>query len=466
MNFFKKNLKRGKNLAKNEEDDIKDIWRRIKTRDFSGNTGMAVKNSVYQFSKNLTAKIGSFIFTIIIARLLMPELFGYYSLALSTILIFGTFAELGVQTTLVRFVSKEFSKRKKKIGPYLKYLGKLKFALMFFTALVLLISAKYIANTFYQKPIFLALLAGALYLIMNELSGFLKSMLHASNNFKSVFKREFVFQISRIILVPLAILFAIKNSLESEFSLMLIILFLSVALFLASAMMFFDVRKTYSKELKSKKQKNLSKKQKTKVNKFLTATAVLTLSGIFFGNIDKVMLGVFVPGEFIGFYTAGFSLVGALVGIVGFASVALLPIFSRLKGKRLQKGLKKSVRLTLLASSLVFIATILLAYLAILIVYGNEYINSVGILRALAPLIFILPIVAIYQSYHLSQGRPNLVAKVLIISTILNVVLNYVLITSLLTYGNLAAVYGAVIATLVSKGVYLGGLVFARKRIK
>ena len=103
-NFLKRQIK-------SEGNDIKDIWQRIKKRDFSGNTGLAIKNSIYQFSTNAFAKIGSLIFTIILARLLMPELFGLYSLTLSTILIFGAISELGVTQTMVRFVSKEFGEK-------------------------------------------------------------------------------------------------------------------------------------------------------------------------------------------------------------------------------------------------------------------------------------------------------------------------------------------------------------------
>ena len=114
---------------------IKDIFRRIRKRDFSGNTGLVIKNSIYQFSTNLVTKIGSLIFVIILARMLMPELFGLYSLALSTILIFVAFSELGIGQTLIRFVSKEFGKNK---NPkfYVVYLAKLKLFLIKYINLI------------------------------------------------------------------------------------------------------------------------------------------------------------------------------------------------------------------------------------------------------------------------------------------------------------------------------------------
>ena len=456
-------IKRGKRYVKGEEKDIKEIWRRIRKRDFSGNIGLAVKNSIYQFSTTVIMKIGSLLFTVIIARLLMPELFGLYSLTLSTILIFGAFSELGLEKTLLRFISKELGKKKARIKPYLFYLGKIKIYLTILSAALILILAKYIANTFYQKPIFLALLAGILYIAFNQITGFLKSILYASNSFVSVFKREIVFQISRLILIPFVIFLVIKYSLSNELSLMLIILFLVFSLLISALFLLLDAKKIYLKKIKNEKTSKLSKKQKKTVNAFLIATAVFVLSGVFFGNIDKIMLGRFVASEFIGYYTVAFSLVGALIPLVGFAGIVLFPIFSRLKGKRLKKGFRRSLKLTIPISVGVFLVTLVLSHLVVLIIYGNEYLLATNILRILSLLLIISPLIGIYSMYFISQGKPQVVSKLLIIATALNIFLNYFLITSLLKYGELTAVYGAAIATLISQGLYLGGLILWRK---
>jgi len=461
MDISKKNLKKE---LKQDKSDIKNIWNRIRKRDFSGNTGLAIKNSVYQTLTNIVAKGGSFIFTIILARLLMPELFGLYSLALSTIIIFATFSELGISNTLIRFISKELGKKQRKLRAHMLYLGKIKAFLVLLCAIILIVSANYLANNFYQKPIFLALLAGGLYLIFIQITGFLQCLLQASNNFISIFKREIVFQIFRIVLVPLAVIFAIKYTLPDEVNLMLVIFFLAIALFLASIFLFFDAKKIYSKKLKEEKISKLSKNQKSNLNKFFIATSALVLSGVFFGNIDRVMLGKFVGAEFIGYYTVAFSLIGALSTLIGFSAIVLLPIFSRLKGKRLEIGFRKSRKITLWVSMGAFLVTLILAYVVILVIYGNEYIPATNILRLLSLLILILPAIAIYQTYYISQGKPKKVAKLLITATILNIILNYILITSLLPYGHLAATYGAAIATLLSQGFYLGGLIRGRRK--
>jgi len=52
---------------------------------------IAIKNSSYFLARNLILKFGGLIFTILIARLLLPELFGIYALILSLVTIFITF---------------------------------------------------------------------------------------------------------------------------------------------------------------------------------------------------------------------------------------------------------------------------------------------------------------------------------------------------------------------------------------
>jgi len=455
-NFFKKQIK-------SEEKDIKDIWRRIRKRDFSGNTGLAVKNSIYNTLQTFAAKAGSLIFTIILARLLMPELFGLYSLALSTILIFAVISKLGVNQSLVRFVSWASEKKKKKVKGYIFYFGKIKGILILLSILSLLIFSKFLAETYYQKPIFLALLAGIFYVAFTQISSFLWSLLNSFNNFKSVFFGETFFQVLRIVFVPLTVIYALKISLSEEGTLFLVIFFLALAYLISGIYLFFVSKKEIILKLKdTKKQKKLSSKEKRGVNKFIFLSSAIVLSEVFFGNIDKVMLGKFVAGEFIGYYQAAFSLVGALVSLGMFGGV-LLPIFSRMEKKSLDKVFKKSLKIVSLISAGVFVLTILFSDIAVSFVYGKDYLLATNVLRLLAVLIFIIPITNMHLAYFTAKNKLEIVAKSLMLSTVLNIFLNYFLITFFLQYGEISAVYGAVIATIISQGVHFGILAWRRK---
>jgi O-antigen/teichoic acid export membrane protein len=450
------------NYLSETESTIKDIFSRIKNRDFSGNTGLVVKNSVYNSLRTFTAKAGSLIFTIILARLFMPELFGLYSLALSTIVIFTAMSELGVNQALVRFISRSIGKKKNNVKEYIIYFGKIKLILVSFSIFLLLVSSWFISEFYYHKPIFLALLAGAFYIAFIHFTSFIITLSNSFNNFKNAFFQEIIFQVSRIILVPLVVIYSLKISVSNNLVLFNVISLIALSYLISGIYMYFVSKRYFLSKINIKeRKKKLSSKEKTEVNQFVILTAAIVLSGVFFGNIDKIMLGRFVSSEFIGYYQAAFSVIGALTSLGMFGAV-LLPIFSRMKKKALMKATKNSLMIVFLISAGMFVLTFLFSSFIILIIFGKEYILSNNILRLFSLLILIVPITSVYLTYFMSKNKLKIIAKSLIISTIFNILLNYLLIISLLPYGEISAVYGVTIATIISQGIYLGILAWKR----
>ena len=445
--------------------DFKEIFRRIKKRDFSGNTGMVIKNSIFQFSTNFLAKIGSLFFTIILARMLMPELFGLYSLALSTILIFYTFSELGIGQTLIIFVSKEFGKSKKKIKAksYIIYFVKLRLFLIFISMSVLVISARFISDIYYQKPLFLALIAGSLYILFVGIVSFMQSVLQASNYFRGIFYKEIIFQLIRLIIIPLLILLSLKNLFSNESLLFFIIIGLSFSYFVSSIFLLI-LSKNKLKYLTEKEGK-ISSLEKKKVNKFILPVSATVITTIFFGSIDIVMLGRFVLSEYIGYYRAALSLVASMIPLITF-SVVLLPIFSRMKKRQLERGFKKTLSITYVFSLILTLLIFLFSPLIINFVYGEEYRFSVNILRFFSLLVIIHPIISIYNSYFIAKGKPIIIAKILIVSIIINIILNLLAIFLFMDYGNSFVIYGVTGATIISSLFYMFGLVVAKNKEK
>jgi O-antigen/teichoic acid export membrane protein len=240
---------------------------------------------------------------------------------------------------------------------------------------------------------------------------------------------------------------------SSQIVLFAIFTTLAICYFLALLFLRLNLKKYHGKEL--------ALAQKKEVLKFLWPLTATALSGTFFGYIDILMLGKFVASEFIAYYQAAFALLSSGITITSFSSV-LFPIFSKLRGVRLLNGLKKSIMVAIPISILGIIFTFLVADIAIIYIYNIDYLPAVQILQALSILFLIDPIINIYSSFFISKGKSFFIAKVLVISTIINITLNYFLITNLLSYGNYAAVFGAVIATIVSRIAYLVLLLLKR----
>ena len=131
--------------------------------------------------------------------------------------------------------------------------------------------------------------------------------------------------------------------------------------------------------LKAKKEA-LTLSEKSELKKFIWPLSAIALSGVFFGYVDMIMLGRFVVAEFIGYYKIAFSLIASIIYPITFSFV-LYPLFSRLKGHRLERALTKSVRITLLISVCVALVTLLLAPYIVSIAFGSSYVNAVPLLR-------------------------------------------------------------------------------------
>ncbi|MEM4181821.1 MAG: flippase [Candidatus Pacearchaeota archaeon] len=424
------------------------ITRRIVKRDFSGNTGIAIKNSIFQFFTNVVAKGGSLIFTIILARMLLPENFGLYTLALSTILIFGAFTDLGIGSALIRYLSK-YGRNPKKAGAYVFFIRNLKIKLTLLVSFVLVLSSYFIANFYYKKPIFLALLAGSFYVIFNSLLGFVIGLFQARNNFKYPFYKEIFYQIIRLILVPITIILLLDSS--KEIFLFGIFLSLSVCFFLSIFFLYPRIKK-YRKN-------DLSSEEKKEVINFILPLSATALTGIFFGTIDIIMLGRFVESSYLAYYQAAFALLGSVSVLIPFAA-AFFPIFAKLPKERLNIALKKSLIITFIFSLAAILGTSVFSSFVVKVAYGKEYLLASSILRIISVLLLIDSFNAIFSNFYVSQSKNKFLAKTLIFSTTLNIILNFFLIKYFLQFSMYHATIGAALATILSRSFLLAILFF------
>jgi len=452
------------NEVREEEHFLKNIFNKFRRRDFSGTTGQAMKNSSYQLAQNLIFKFGSLLFTIVVARMLLPERMGLYNLALATIVLFASFSDLGISSALITFGAKllgkgDFAKAK----GYTKKLFRWKLYLVFIASGILLASAYFIAEVYYAKPIFYALLVGGLYLPIVSLVGFVEMMFKTTENFKTPLKKEVLFQISRFILVPLTIFWFLRIGL-SDRGIVFVTLMALVAAYSISLLFLVATAKKKLKFLQINSE-NLSGREIKDLKKFIYPLSATAMAGLFFGYIDTLMLGHFISAKYIAYYGAAFSLVGGASAIIGFMATALMPIFARKSGKALEDIFRKTRNLTALISIAAGIFTYFVAYYVIRLAYGIEYLPSVPVLRWFSILIVLVPILGLYVGYFTTQKKTKELAWLILGSAVLNIIFNFFAITyGLRVGGEVGAVFGAVGATILSRIVYLVGLVVVRKR--
>ena len=420
-----------------------------------------IRNSFWAFASSLISRAGALVFTIILARFLQPERFGIYSLVLSTAMIFYTFADLGINSAMIRYVSHAICKDRRKVYSYYRYLFKLKFLLTILVSALLLILAYPLAFYVFKNPeSFLPFLAASVYIFIMSLDSFYTSMFYIVEKVKYISFRESLSQIIRILLA-LAVFYFIAASYQ------VVGIFASLAL-MSLLMLLFALYyiKKFIPEIFTKPKEEIEI-DKLKLLRFVSYLTIAGISGTLFSYVDSVMLGIFLKAEFIGYYRAAFSLVNGVMAFIVAPTAILLPFFTKLSKIKTQYLLENIFRYSIIIAIPASFGLMLLGKYFIRFFYSYAY------LPAALPLYFLslLIIPAVYTSvlFYLfsAKEKPQIYAKIIVITSIINIILNFIFIKSLAPISAIWATTGAGIATLISWCAYLVlAVYFAKKELK
>ncbi len=418
----------------------------------SSTTQLVVKSSFYTSLAMAINKFGALIFTILIARMLFPELFGIYSIALTVILIAVSFIDYGINATLVRYLAESLKKKTAKAELEARsrffFLLNFKVLLAGILALLIFLLSDIFAVYVFNKPLLvLPLKLSAIYLFLLAMHGFWASIFYLMQRVNYNAIAETIFQILRILLV--LVLFSFYKTAEGVFIALIIAAFVSfVFIYLASV-------KKYRFLFKGARIK-LGKNEKKKLISFSAWLTISSLTLIFFTHVDLVMLGIFLPAEFSGFYNAIISLVVAVAVLVGFGMV-FLPVFAQLGQVRLERGFSKVFRyINLIAIP----ASIGLAYIStsvIKAIYGASYVPQeyrIAIILTSALLSLLVAetaLTSIFSSLFQAREKHKTPAILIIIAIIANIILNYIFIRAGLTIAPQYCLVGAALATLLTR---------------
>ena len=416
---------------------------------------VALENSSYSFILTLILKFGGLIFTVLIARILLPELFGIYSLALSVVTIVLSFTDFGIDNTFLRYFSKALGKRDKpKARTYFKYLLKIKLFLVTLFVLMIIIFAKFISYNIYNKPLlFFALIFSCLFIIMESLTGFFGGIIVATKNLKPLLFLTSLNQLMKILLSLLAI-----SLIRYEFKVPSLFIAFAISGGIYLFLMFLIAYKK-NKEFLVGSKTNIDKKS---VNNYLKFMAISSLSLAFFGSIDILMLGKFVAVEYLGYYRVSLSLILTIASLFSLSSI-FLPIFTQINKARFNRGFHKTLRYILILAIPATAGIIFIAKYLIKAIYGNEYLLGVTSIYFLSFLIMTTPLIGLYSIIFQSKARPQIVSKAVLISLVMNIIFN-IFVIILFKNNPLFMIGGVGLATSLSRIFLLGLLVFSAKK--
>ncbi len=408
-----------------------------------------VKNSFWGFTATLISRFGALFFTILIARMLLPERYGIFSIAMSIGLFFYIFADIGINASAVRFISAALNNDKKRIGAYYKYLLKIKIVLSVTFFILLILLAYPISNyVFKNADLFIPLMAASFYIFVLSFEVFHNQLFYTLEKAQFISLRETLVQLLKIIFAATLFIFV-----AAKYQVLGIFLGLALIHLIALIIILMYFKKNFP-ELFIKHPDHIDKKSVLRFVRFLTISSI---SSVFFMNVDSIMLGIFLGAslvEYVGFYKAAFSMIIGITTFLAAPNMVLLPIFTKISKEETVKVFDKVLRFVIILSIPSSFGLLVLGEYFTKLFFGAQYVLAAGPLYILG--FTILPIVSLSILLHLYSAKkmPEVFAKIIFTVSIINVILNFLFIRHFLKISPEMAIKGAAIATLLSWLIY------------
>lgn len=405
-----------------------------------------VKNSFWNLSTLFISKLGGLIFTILIVRLLLPAGYGVYSIVLSLVTIFATFSDLGINYSITRYLSYAIKFERKKIKAYYTYLFRLKLLLTIgATAALLLLAYPLSKYLFHNISLLPLLLIGGVYLFFSSFDGFYTYIIYSAEKVKYTGIRESINQILRIVSAFLVIyLLAATYQIAG-----ILVSFIIISLILICYSLYYI--KKFIPELNKQKYEEIDTHR---VKKFVGYMVIASMSGVLFSYIDTIILGAFVTPEFVGYYKAAFTLVFGVVGLAAFPNAILLTTFTKLKGKKVSSLLNMVIRYLAILTIPATLGLIVLGRYVIVLFYGHIYLSSALPLYLLTIALFPMISIGVFLMLFSAKEQSKIFARLVLIVSIINTVLNIIIVKMFVAVSYEYAILGAAIATTLSWLVY------------
>lgn len=368
------------------------------------------KNVSLLFIAQILSVIFGFFYVIYMARYLGAANFGILSFAIAFTGIFGIISDLGLTTLAVREISKDKSLE----SCYITNITLIKFFLSILTIGLTLLSL-YILG--YPKLIFEVVLVILLSVIMANFT----------QVFSSIFQvhQKLEYQSLSTVLSSILMFSGIILAINYNFG---ILQFAYIYLIVSFFIFIFNLL-IYLLKFISKVQIDLSAWRPLIIHSI--PLGLLSIFVFIFIRVDTVMLSKLIGDSAVGWYNAAFILVQNLGLITGALMTVLFPLFSQLKvtSKNSFKELyDKSFKYLLIITIPIGIGTFLLSDSIILLIFGNQYVNSIIALQILIWWYVIGSISWLIGTVLNSTNKQNLFIIASFISLVFNISLNLYLI--------------------------------------
>ena len=366
-----------------------------------------IKNTFYIFAGRASNAVFLFLLTMVVSRQLGPDLFGVFSFLTAVMVSANCFSNLGLDTWMVREVTKNPSQGKQHLSNII--------GLKIGTSLITIALIFMVFRTTSLPQTTLNLLwVLSVSLLFNTIS---QTLWHYGNCFKEFFYHSVLWAASNIIKAGTGIAMVLLfHELEP------LIWGIVVAEAIALIISFCVIRNRFGAFV--------PEFQFIVWKSFLVRSAPIAMGMIFsvlYFRLDIVMLQLMTGEKIVGFYSAAYRLFEVAVVLPHSFMLVLFPTL--VEGyhsdqSQFKSRFKKAIVLYFLIGVCIALVLWGFSHEVIRVIYGDKFLLSADILDILSWAILLFFLNFLFSSLLIASGREKVNAWNLVGATVLNIVLN------------------------------------------
>ncbi len=419
------------------------------------------KSSIIIFIGLFLSKALSYIFRMIIARYMRPEIYGLFTISTAVTEVFGAVFTLGLAGGVIRYVS---IYRGKNDQAKLNYIIKTTVtwgAISGITGgILLLILSKFISTSiFHNSKLYLFLIFFSIVIPLSVLGIIFLSIIQSYEKMKwYIFIRNVLFNFVELVVIILGVLlyFFYFNKNDYIFTYTIIISYIAGSLAIFAPAFFYCRYKI--KEIFHKYE--LAREIKIGLRKELFIySGPLIFAGfvtLLFSWTDSFMIGIYKDATSVGIYNVAIPIALLLNIAPQLFLYLLLPLITKEYARENHYLVKESTKQVgkwiFILNIPIFIIILIFPGTIINVLFGPDYLPAQWPLRFLIVGLLFSSTLTVSENLLSMKGRSKTVLSNLVIVAILNVILNAILIPIPNIFGldNSQGLVGASIATMFS----------------
>lgn len=368
-----------------------------------------IKNIIWSSFGVSLSKILKSVVIIFAARILGVEGYGIFAYALSFAAVFNIFSDLGLSNLLTRELIKREDKKY-----YLATSLIIKIILSVITIIFIGFVTPLFTNIEAVKPL---MLMTAILISFDGFKNFVFSIYRSENKMQF---EAFLEIVTEILITLFCVLVLVKSPSVINFT---------TAYMAASGVGLLITILTTRKYLQGV-IKNFKSDLIVPIIKSALPFTIVGIFGVLMTNIDSIIIGILRPIQDLGLFAAAQRPISIIYLIPGLMYTALLPFFSKFGNENESQAnlLNKSIIISLALALPIVVGGMLLSKPIINVIYGYEFIGSVGVFNIL--LLTMIPIFpgTIISAILLAKDKQKIFIKSTMFGAIVNIAFDFLLI--------------------------------------